>query len=262
MIATGRRIEALDSLCGDGVECLSLDVTSDASVQACVQQVLAQYNRIDVLINNAGISSVGPVAEQPISELEAVLATNVIGVVRMTQAVIPTMIEQRSGMIVNVGSVVSEMTTPWSGAYSASKAALLNLTDALRQEVAPFNIKVTYTMAGAIESAFGSNTIKSTSLDRYDSERSAYTPWVASIRARADASQSKGAMSAIKAARRVVKVVEASVVQPNQHDNPPVWFFIGGNAFIFWFLGIWQKVFGWPVNGILSRKFGLKKIEI
>jgi short-subunit dehydrogenase len=182
VIATARRVFALRPLQEAGIQCLQLDVTSDSSVTACIDAIAAKHARIDVLVNNAGMSCLGPVAAQPLAELEAVLATNVVGVVRVTQAVVPLMVRQRSGLIMNIGSVTSTMTTPWSGAYSASKAAVMNLSDALRQEVAPFGIRVTYAMTGAVKTSFADNIGVTSHFERYEQPDSMYFPWAAHIR--------------------------------------------------------------------------------
>ena len=151
VIATARRLEALDHLASLGIMCVSLDVTDDESVKNAVAEVVDTQGRLDILINNAGCSCIGPIAEQPLSEVTKVMETNLYGVIRVTQAVVPIMVNHGSGLIINIGSVVSQLSTPWSAAYSASKAALLAVTDALRLEVKPFGIGVTYVIAGAIE---------------------------------------------------------------------------------------------------------------
>jgi 1-acylglycerone phosphate reductase len=91
------------------------------------------------------------VVEQSLDEMQEVWETNCVGALRVTQAAVPSMIQRRSGLVLMVGSVTSMMSTPWAGAYAASKAALLSLTDALRLELQPFDVGVTYVMAGAIK---------------------------------------------------------------------------------------------------------------
>jgi 1-acylglycerone phosphate reductase len=154
VIATARRLEAVDHLAALGIQCLSLDVTDDDSVKIAISEILNTQGRLDILVNNAGCSCIGPIAEQPLSEVTKVMETNLFGVIRVTQEVVPIMAKQGYGLIINIGSVVSQLSTPWSAAYSASKAALLAVTDALRLEVKPFGIGVTYVIAGAIEYVF------------------------------------------------------------------------------------------------------------
>ena len=149
VIATARRLAALEDL-QDCCHCLQLDVQDQESIAMCIRKIRQDVgDRIDILINNAGFSRIGALAEQPLGEIQDVFDVNVFGVLRVVQAVFPWMANQ-GGLILNVGSVTSFITTPWSGAYSASKAALLNLTNALRMECAPFNIDVAYIMAGAV----------------------------------------------------------------------------------------------------------------
>lgn len=151
VVATARRLESLDHLAAFGISCLSMDVTDDDSVKNTVGQIMQSVGRVDVCINNAGMSALGPIVEQPLSEVRQVLETNLIGVIRVNQVVVPAMAARGRGLIVNVGSVTCQMTTPWSAAYSGSKAALLAVTDALRLEVKPFGIGVTYVVAGAMK---------------------------------------------------------------------------------------------------------------
>lgn len=159
VVATARRLEAVDHLAALGIECLRLDVTDDESVKLAVSKIVDTNGRLDILINNAGLSAIGPIAEQPLSEVSRVFEANVLGVIRVTQAAVPIMANQGSGLILNIGSVVSQLSTPWSAAYSASKAALLCVTDALRLETKPFGIGVTYVTAGAIEYVLSTTTI-------------------------------------------------------------------------------------------------------
>ena len=151
VVATARRIESLDHLAGFGIQCLSMDVTEDTSVKHAVGEVMGNLGRIDVCINNAGMSSIGPIVEQPLAEVQKVLETNLVGVIRVNQSIVPAMATRGRGLIVNIGSVTCQMSTPWAAIYSGSKAALLAVTDALRLEVQPFGIGVTYVVAGSMK---------------------------------------------------------------------------------------------------------------
>jgi NAD(P)-dependent dehydrogenase (short-subunit alcohol dehydrogenase family) len=122
---------------------LPLDVDDDGSVQGALAQVLAERGRIDVLVNNAGITPLGPIEERPLTEFRQTMETNFFGAVRCIQAVLPQMREQRSGCIVNVTSVVGRIAQAAQGAYTASKFALEAVSEVLAQEVKPFNIRVT-----------------------------------------------------------------------------------------------------------------------
>lgn len=268
VIATARRLSALASLESLGIHCIALDVTDDTSVSNAITSILSSHKRIDILINNAGLSRVGPAIEQPLDEVREVLETNVLGVYRVTQAVVQhAMAAQNSGLIINIGSVVSYMATPWASAYSASKAALLAMTDSLRMEVAPLGVSVTYTMAGAIRSSFGDNTFDHSTFHRYEKKESLYSTWVQSIQQRSRASQAPGSMSAEVAALQIAHVVDAwrkktslngdNRSTSNALNAVPTWFFVGGNAMYYWLIGLIQKLLGWPVNNMFMKKFGL-----
>lgn len=121
---------------------IGLDVRNDDSVAKCVGRVLSKTGRIDVLINNAGVSTVGALEETTIDEFKDVLDTNLFGVARMMKAVLPAMRAQRSGRIVNIGSVVASIPFPYSAAYCASKHALRGLSESVDYEVRDFGIRV------------------------------------------------------------------------------------------------------------------------
>jgi NAD(P)-dependent dehydrogenase (short-subunit alcohol dehydrogenase family) len=131
-----------------GVEMLPLDVRVDDSVRACVEAVVSRCGRLDVLINNAGYELAGAVEELSLAEAKAQFETNFFGIIRMVNAVLPLMRQQRRGHIINVGSLSGLTAIPFLGIYSASKFALEGYTEALRQEVKPFNIHVSLTEAG------------------------------------------------------------------------------------------------------------------
>ncbi|KAI3434964.1 hypothetical protein D9Q98_003017 [Chlorella vulgaris] len=189
VFASARNTSALSDLAAMGIDVVQLDVTSQASVDAAIKTVVQQAGSIDVLINNAGLSRVGPVIEQPLSEVQEIFDANLFGVVRVTQAVAPHMMRARAGLIVMIGSVTSVLATPFGGAYAASKAALLGISDSLRLELAPFGVHVTHVTAGAIKTSFADNIVGSTTLERYERLESLYRPLAHLIRARAHASQ-------------------------------------------------------------------------
>lgn len=134
-----------------GVEMLSLDVCSDDSVRACVDEVVGRTGRIDVLINNAGYELAGALEELTLDEARAQFETNFFGVIRMVNAVLPVMRHQRRGRIINVGSLSGLTAAPFLGIYSASKCALEGYSEALRYEVKPFNVHVSLTQAGFLK---------------------------------------------------------------------------------------------------------------
>jgi len=133
------------------VKLLALDVQSDASVAACVKAVVNEAGRIDVLVNNAAYELAGALEEISIEEAKAQFETNFFGVIRMVNAVLPSMRQQNHGQIVNVSSLSGLSSIPFMGIYSASKFALEGYTEALRMELRPFNIHVSLTEAGFLK---------------------------------------------------------------------------------------------------------------
>ena len=125
-----------------GAELVPLDVRDEDSVKACVDEVRSRAGRIDVLINNAGINLVGAVEETSISPAQALFDTNVIGVLRMIQAVLPGMRRQGSGQIVNISSILGFIPAPFMGVYASTKHAVEGLSESLDHEVRAFGIRV------------------------------------------------------------------------------------------------------------------------
>lgn len=121
---------------------LRLDVRSDDSVRSCVEQVMAQVDRIDVLVNNAGQIHASVVEDTSLEQAKDILETNFWGTVRVSNAVLPIMRRQRNGHIINVSSLAGLIGIPGQAFYSASKFALEGYTEALSMEVEQFNIVV------------------------------------------------------------------------------------------------------------------------
>lgn len=128
-------ISALREL--EGVQAHVLDVTSDDSVARCLEKV----GPLDAIVNNAGISGLGPVEGYPLDRLRQVFETNTFGALRVIQAVLPAWRQRGSGVIVNVSSVSGRVASPFEAAYSASKFALEALTESLHLEVRHFGIR-------------------------------------------------------------------------------------------------------------------------
>ncbi|KAF4351895.1 hypothetical protein F8388_020456 [Cannabis sativa] len=133
VVSTSRSVRSMSDLEHDSRFFLQeLDVRSEESVQHALSTVLERFGQIDVLVNNAGVQCVGPVAEVPLSAFQSTFDTNLFGPIRLIQAVVPHMASRRKGKIVNVGSVTALSPGPWTGAYTASKAAVHSLSDSLR----------------------------------------------------------------------------------------------------------------------------------
>jgi NAD(P)-dependent dehydrogenase (short-subunit alcohol dehydrogenase family) len=133
------------------ISILTLDVNSDESVAGAVSTVRAQDGSVDVLVNNAGIEHLGSIEELPLEVFRATMETNYFGPLRCIRAWLPEMRRRRSGIIINVTSILGRVTrSPWAP-YTASKYALEALSEALAQEVKPFNIRVSIVEPGIID---------------------------------------------------------------------------------------------------------------
>lgn len=127
---------------GVKTQSVSADVQDLASVEKAVQTIKEQLGEIDILINNAGISKFGGFLDLTPEEWEAIIQVNVMGVYNVTRAVLPSMIERKSGDIINISSTAGQRGAAATSAYSASKFAVLGLTESLMQEVRKHNIRV------------------------------------------------------------------------------------------------------------------------
>jgi NAD(P)-dependent dehydrogenase (short-subunit alcohol dehydrogenase family) len=136
----------------------TLDVADNQSMLDCVGRIVAAEGRIDVLINNAGLSSSSPIETYPEDEHRALFEANYWGPVKLTQAVLPGMRERRHGAIINISSVLGRIAWANQGAYCASKFAIEAFSEALAQEVIPFGVRVAIIEPGVTASAIFDNT--------------------------------------------------------------------------------------------------------
>jgi NAD(P)-dependent dehydrogenase (short-subunit alcohol dehydrogenase family) len=153
--ATARRPESLTELERQGCKTLALDVTDEASMQAAVQAVVEAEGAVGVLVNNAGYSQSGAVESVPLDDARRQFETNVFGLLRMSQLVLPGMRAQRWGRIVNIGSMGGRLTFPGGGLYHATKYAVEAISDAMRFEVRGFGVDVVLIEPGLIVTRFG-----------------------------------------------------------------------------------------------------------
>ncbi len=244
--ATARKIKTLTDLAGMGMQTLTLDVNNPDDVKTVAERIETERGGTDILINNAGFIAIGPMSEIPLDRLRLQFETNVTAVVSLVQAVVPTMIQKKSGRIVNVGSVSGILTTPFAGAYSASKSAVHAISDALRMELSPFNIMVITVQPGAISSSLGDtakNGIPS-------NEDSVYSPIYDSLEKRAMASQHNSTP---------VEIFAKTVADGVLKETPPATIRTGKKSrllpFIRYFL---------PTNvrdHLLKKEFSLNELE-
>ena len=153
--AAARRVERMEHLGESGIRTLPMDVTDDGSMQSGIKQVLAEEARIDVLVNGAGYGSYGALEDVPLSEARQQFEVNVFGAARLMQLVLPTMRNQRRGMIVNITSMGGRIYTPLGSWYHGSKFALEAISDCLRMELKPFGINVVVIEPGGIQTEWG-----------------------------------------------------------------------------------------------------------
>lgn len=201
--ATARRPEALKELVARGAVAVALDVNSEEQLNACAERLQREAGRLDLLVNNAGYGAMGPVLDADRTTLLRQFDTNVFAPVQLVRATAGLLRESR-GLIVNIGSVSGVTTTPFSGVYCASKAALHALSDALRMELTPFGIGVLTVQPGAIASDFGNNASAAITL----SEGSWFKPWEKAVQARAKASQKASSTSARDFARELMGYIK------------------------------------------------------
>ena len=178
--ATGRRLDTIRDLSGHGCKILALDVCDESSIRAAVDTVERAEGAVGVLVNNAGYGQEGPFELVPMEEVRRQFETNVFGLTRLSQLVLPGMRRQRWGKIVNLSSMGGRLTLPGGAFYHATKYAVEALSDALRFEVRPFGIDVVVVEPGPIRTRFGDTAIASIgSAARDDSPYAAFNALLA-----------------------------------------------------------------------------------
>ena len=152
--ASARRVEALDELAAAGCRVIALDVTDEESRAAAVRAVESEHGAVGTLVNNAGYAQGGPLEEVSLEQLRRQFETNVFGLLRLCQLVLPGMRERGSGRIVNMGSAAGLIGSPGASAYGMTKWALENLSDSLRYEVRGFGVDVVLMEPGGVRTGF------------------------------------------------------------------------------------------------------------
>ncbi|WP_412539303.1 oxidoreductase [Longispora sp. K20-0274] len=174
--ATARRPETLADLAAEGIATLALDVTDEDSMAAAVAKVEADGGPVGILVNNAGYGLIRAVEAADPAEVRRQFDTNVFGLVRLTQLVLPGMRRAGTGRIVNISSMAGKFSPPGGGFYHATKHAVEALSDSLRLEVRPFGIDVVVVQPGPILTEFGGTavgtlpTVEAGPYGRFDAE--------------------------------------------------------------------------------------------
>ena len=160
-VATARNLAAIEDLHALGCRTLQLDVADEDSRRAAVAAVENEFSAVGVLINNAGFGQYGPLEEIPLDAVRRVFETNVFGLLRMAQLVLPAMRRAGRGRIINVSSLAGRVTAQGGGAYHMTKYAVEALADAMRPEVKPFGIDVVNVLPGPFISAYRDKVVAS-----------------------------------------------------------------------------------------------------
>ena len=158
VIGTGRNTARITPR--GGVTYLDLDVSSDESVAAVVQQVTERFGRLDVLVNNAGIGSAGAAEENSVVQAQGVFDVNVFGLIRMTRAVLPHMRAQGSGRIINISSVLGFLPAPYGALYAASKHAVEGYSESVDHEVREHGVRVLLVEPAYTSTGFDANVVQ------------------------------------------------------------------------------------------------------
>jgi short-subunit dehydrogenase len=210
--ATARRPETLADLEAAGARTLALDVSSEESMATAVKEVEAQHGRVGTLVNNAGYGEYGTIEETDLDKVRAMFETNVFGLARLTQLVLPGMRRAGRGRVVNIGSMGGRITFPVGGYYHATKYAVEAISDALRNEVRRFGIDVVLIEPGLIRTAFEEGVHATVASGAGSQGDSPYAALLASNAASTSASYGNSLLAAgpESVARVVLSAVESS----------------------------------------------------
>ncbi|PWJ44746.1 SDR family oxidoreductase [Sediminitomix flava] len=237
VIGTCRKPESVsDKL--EGTEYLPLDMSDEKSIEACWEQL--KDRKIDVLVNNAGQSQIGPVEETPMEKYRYLFEVNFFGIIKLTQYFLPQMRERRSGTIINIGSLTGRFPLPYYSSYCATKFALSGYSQSLRSEMIDFGVKVVL-----IEP----NDIKTTIVPDFNCrEEAEYFPYADNIRQSVKAKMSV-ADSTTKISDKVMFAIESAKTNPV--------YVAGGNAS---FMAFIQRVIPRSLaEKVIRKTYGLGK---
>jgi NAD(P)-dependent dehydrogenase (short-subunit alcohol dehydrogenase family) len=215
--ATARRPESIEELEASGCRTLALDVTDEASMQAAVGAVEQAEGAVGALVNNAGYILSGAMETLPAEEVRRQFETNVFGLLRMCQLVLPGMRKAGTGRIVNVSSMGGKLVFPGGGAYHATKYAVEAISDAMRFEVRDFGVHVSIIEPGLIRTSFGGTAVGTVPHD--DGPYAKFNAAVAAITARVY----EGPLSRLGAGpEAVAKAIERAITARRPRTRYPV----------------------------------------
>lgn len=245
VMATARSLDSikdLESICR--IACV--DVTAPATLTTALN---AFGPPVDIAIANAGASAYLPLLDQDLAQVEAIMKTNLLGVIATAQAVTPAMMDRRQGLLIVIGSVSGRMTTPFAGAYCASKAAVSCVCEALHMELAPFEVNVMQVVTGAVQSALSQNSMRDGKSRLPDKSR--YSKLQPFVDARASLSQTSGAQETSRYAKIVADAALAK--------RPPSRLVAGGNAHFFDLMGRFAP--SWFTSVVWQTRLGLDLLQ-
>jgi short-subunit dehydrogenase len=153
------RVKAACNIPEENVMVLTMDVSAHEQMEMLTQQVITRFGRIDILINNAGLSHWSKIKDTQFSVIKKIMDTNFMGGVALTKAVLPGMIEKKQGQIVVISSILGKIVTPKQGAYNASKHAIQGFFDTLRAEIAGDGIDVLIVCPGFVRTNVAKNSL-------------------------------------------------------------------------------------------------------
>ena len=202
------------------LETIQLDVNDEKSVKEGINKISDEKERIDVAVNNAGFDLMGPLEETSMEEIKAQFETNFFGIIRVMQAVIPIMREQRSGRIVNIASMGGRIAVPFHSGYHGTKFAVEGLSESTRYELEPFGIKTILIEPGAVGSSFWRNMKKAAKTSSLDND-SPYKQ-MANNMSEAQKQMAQNSMHPSEVAKLILQAVTS--------DNPDFRYVVGKDA--------------------------------
>ncbi|MES1023902.1 SDR family oxidoreductase [Gloeocapsa sp. BRSZ] len=247
-----RRVEKLENVAdfcrkaGAEVLIVPTDLEKIEQVEAIVAKVIAHFGRIDALVNNAGYGQMGPVELIPIEAIQKQFQVNLIAPLALIRAVVPQMRNQGGGRIINISSLGGRLAFPFGGLYSSSKFALEGLSDALRMELEPFNIKVSVIEPGPVSTNFFAASAQAVEENVAAPEKSPYRTAFTKLK-NLESQTSRQAWTSERVAEVIIKALVA------RNPRPRYVAATGGRILIFMMTKVlptkivdafWQKFYG------------------
>ena len=185
---------------------VELDINSEEAVGRELPRIIERHGTIDVLVNNAGYGLWGPVESLSLIELRAQFETNLFAAIGLIKAVVPAMVREGRGTIINVSSILGRMGTPFNGGYAATKFALEGISESLRVELGPLGVRVAVVEPGLFRTDFLRNQVIA---EAADSEELPYRPFIERYRAKHSRFERRLATDPIKVAEVIHKIARS-----------------------------------------------------